>query len=164
MALPVHAQRGMGDPTGIARQAVRPPVTQVTGILAEIRIGPCEFTTGHAGIGTHVILKAAEGKTLNIHLGPSAALQSVIDQLHVGQTVVVDAFRTEKLPADHYVAVRVNTEGKVFTLRDESLRPIWAGTGRNGPRGGGWRHPYGRGRGCGYGSRWKFEAPAESQS
>jgi hypothetical protein len=85
--------------------------------------------------------------------------------LRVGQNVVVDVFRTEKLPADHYVAVRLNTDGKAITLRDESLRPIWAGTGRNGPRGGGWRHPYGGGRGRGYGWRWQLEAPAaQSQS
>ena len=160
---PVHAQRGVGDPVGIARQATRPAVTQVAGTLSEIRIGPCE-STGHGGIGAHLILRTSESEYVNVHLGPAAAVEFVTKQLNVGQDITASVFRTEKLPSDHFVAVSVTSDSKTTALRDESLRPIWAGTGR-GATGGGGRHQFrGGGRGRGYGRFWSSEQPVDSQS
>jgi hypothetical protein len=37
-----HAQKGMGEPTGVARQAVKPAILSLSGKLVEIKTGPCE--------------------------------------------------------------------------------------------------------------------------
>jgi hypothetical protein len=149
-----YSQKGAGDPTGIARQADKPEVISLSGKVTAIESGPCERTTGRAGIGTHVLLETTQGDSLNIHLGPKAAVEKIAKQLAVGQSVEVKAFRTDKLPEDNYVAKSIKLDGKTLKLRDDSLRPVWAGgaarqsDGKNPPAAGG---GYGRGRGAGFG-------------
>lgn len=137
------AQKGMGDSTGIARQAVKPSVTTLSGKLLEIETGPCEKTTGRALIGAHLIIHSEDGQTLNLHLGPASAVDHVIDQLAVGQSMRVDAFRTEQLPENAYIVKSVILNDKVIHLRDDNLRPSWAydrGSSRGGRQGLGPRH------------------------
>ena len=38
--------KGMGEPTGVARQAVKPPIETMSGTIKDIKTGPCERTTG----------------------------------------------------------------------------------------------------------------------
>jgi hypothetical protein len=130
-----------------------------------IETGPCEMGTGRAEMGTHLLLKA-KGKELNIHLGPEPAVDHVADLLTVGKKVKVAAFRTPKMPDDHYVAQRLKVEDRWIPIRDADLRPLWAGSGarwsgRGGrPGEGGWARcsgggppPWaGRGRGRGRGA------------
>lgn len=143
------AQRGVGDPVGVARQPVLPAVVTLKGTLQSIETGPCSHTTGHARIGTHVILQAAEERQLNVHLGPASTATTFVGRMKVGEPVKVEAFRTERMPADHYVAKSITFGNETVRLCDESLRPIWAGTAP-GPRFG--PGPYaGYGRGAGRG-------------
>jgi hypothetical protein len=130
-----NAQKGMGDSTGIAQQAVKPAVTTLSGKVLEIKTGPCEKTTGKSRIGTHLIIQS-DGTELNIHLGPENAVDHVIDQLAIGSPVTFDVFRTEKMPENAYIAKSVTLGDKVIHLRDDNLRPSWA---------------YGRGKGQGMG-------------
>jgi hypothetical protein len=157
---PSYGQRGAGESVGMARQATRPPLVAIEGTLTAIKTGPCERTTGRAGVGTHLLLQNSEGKAINVHLGPATVVASFVNGLKTGDQMTVKAFRTDRLPADHYVAVKVTVGEKSVTLRDETLRPTWAGQqgsgrgpgfGRNqgygpGPMRGG-RGP-GRGFGC----------------
>lgn len=157
----VLAQRGVGDAVGIARQPVTPAVVTLEGTLQSIETGPCLHTTGHARIGTHVILQAAEEKQLNVHLGPASTADALVGRMKVGDPVKVEAFRTERMPADHYVAKSITFGNATVRLRDESLRPIWAGTAR-GPRfGPGPYAGFGRGPGHGYGCYrgWTYGPP-----
>jgi hypothetical protein len=149
------AQKGMGDPTGVAQQSVKPESVSLSGKVLAVETGPCERGTGRGYIGTHFLLKTPKGKKLNIHLGPADAVDYVTDQLPVGKKVTVDAFRTAKMPENHYVAKSVTFGKTTIQLRDESLRPLWARSrtvlrGRGGPQ----RVP-GRGRGRGWGRGWK---------
>lgn len=134
LAGPAVAQRGMGDPGGMARRAVKPPIVSVTGTVTEIKIGPCKQTTGRSAEGVHLLLRAADGRQINLHLGPSAALGDVIKAVSAGQTVTSDAFRTERMPQDAYVARVLTVGDRTFELRDAGLRPSWAGSGRRGGR------------------------------
>jgi len=128
------AQRGMGDPSGVGRQAEKPPLVSLSGKLAEIKTGPCEATTGRALQGTHLILEAADGRKLNVHLGPTNEVEDLVKKLSVGETVAVTAFRTEKMPDGHYAAQAVTVEKTTVELRDaKTLRPTWAGPGRGAP-------------------------------
>jgi hypothetical protein len=135
-ALPAAAQKGTGEPTGVARQAVKPPIETMSGTIKEIKTGPCERTTGRSLEGVHLIVQAADGKTINLHLGPTAALEDVLDQLAVGQQITFKGFRTDPMPPDAYVAKSLNAGDTAFELRDENLRPKWAITAQGG-RGGG---------------------------
>lgn len=161
------AQKGMGDPTGVARQAVKPKVVSLSGKVVAVETGPCEKGTGWGYVGTHFLLKAPKGKKLNIHLGPAETVDYVAEQLPVGTKVTVDAFRTTKMPKNHYVAQSLALDGTTIQLRDENLRPLWARSnnalrGRGGPQwvpgrgqGRGWRRDSGYGRGWGRGWGWQ---------
>ena len=160
-----HAQRGMGDPVGVARQAVKPEVISLSGEVLAVKTGPCEKTTGRADVGSHVFLKTPKGEKVNIHLGPAAAVDYLVERLPVGKKVTADVFRTAKMPTSHYVAQSLTFDGTTIRLRDEGLRPFWArgsgvSRGRGGPQyGPGTRQGshrrsgpgYGRGRGRGWG-------------
>jgi len=125
------AQKGTGEATGIAQQTVKPPVITLSGKLLEIKIGPCENTTGWSATGTHLIMQSKDGAKLNIHLGPTSAVDHVIDQLVIGQPLSFDAFRTERLPDNAYILKSLILDGKVIHLRDNNLHPSWAyGKGR----------------------------------
>lgn len=152
LASNADAQRGMGDPEGIVRQGVRPEVSTLSGKLIEVRTGTCESTTGRFPIGTHLILETPQGDKLNIHLGPAPMLAETVNQLSAGQPLTVTAFRTEKMPEKHYVAQTLTFGDTTVRLRDENLRPVWAGgrgagAGRGPGMGPGWGRGYGRGAG-----------------
>lgn len=142
-AVPAAAQRGTGEPTGIAQQAIKPPIEALSGTVKDIKIGRCEKTTGRSPEGAHLIVQTPDAKTINLHLGPTFALREELKQLSVGQDISFEAFRTSRMPEGAYIAKSVKSGDKVFALRNDNLRPRWAGSGRGGGRG---RH-MGRGGG-----------------
>lgn len=180
----VYAQRGMGDSTGVARQEILPELVSLSGRLASVETHPCQKTTGRGVVGTHLKLETDEGEQVNVDLGWAAAVEPIVRQLSVGQEVKVVAFRTDKMPEKQYVAKSLTFGGKTMQLRDENLRPIWAGgrpawyaskrrsgyeAGRGRGPGRGWAHQrrwayergWGRGRrgGPGRGAGWGWRCP-----
>jgi len=148
------AQKGMGELSGVARQAVKPEVVSLTGKVTAVESGPCELTTGRASIGTHVMLETEDGESLNVHLGPQVAVAELAKRLKRGTALSVRAFRTDKMPEGHYVAQSLTLRNKTIELRDASLRPVWAG-GRGAGRRGWQAGPaagFGRGIGPGFGA------------
>ena len=133
------AQKGMGSETGVARQAKLPEVISLRGKVMEVNSHPCTNTTGRAPAGTHVIIRSKAGEELNIHLGPADAVKDIADKLKPGKKVIIDGFRTDQMPENHFVAKTLRVGGETAALRDDSLRPSW----RNGSGKGG----EGRGRG-----------------
>ncbi len=124
----VHAeQKGLGDDTGMARTDDQPSITRLSGEVTEVKVGPCEHTTGKAEIGFHLILQTEDGKKMNLHVGPADALKDVRDRISVGQTVGADVYRTPKMPADAYITKSLTLGEEVITIRDDNLRPVWAG-------------------------------------
>ncbi len=144
------AQKGTDEATGVAQQAAKPPVVAVSGKLLEIQTEPCEATAGRSPTGTHLILQSEDGAKLNIHLGPDTAVDHVVEQLVIGQTVTLEAFRTERLPDDAYIAKSILLDEKTIHLRDDNLRPSWAYARHKG-QGQGQGMGQGRGR---WGSCW----------
>lgn len=130
----VQAQRGVGDPAGVARQPVKPKLVTLVGTVAEVQTGPCENTTGRSSQGTHFLMDDGQGNTWNIHLGPAEMVKSVADDLQKDMKITIKAFRTEKMKDGHYVAKSLSYDNRTVTLRDDTLRPTWAG-GRNAWRG-----------------------------
>lgn len=143
------AQKGTGDPTGMARRADRPAIVSMSGAVKDTKIGPCKLTTGRSAEGAHLIVQAQD-KTVNLHLGPSAAVGDVLKAAPVGQQISFDAFRTDRMPPDAFIAKSVKAGDQTFVLRDDNLRPKWA-LGRGGGRGQGAGNGPGFGRGRGLG-------------
>jgi hypothetical protein len=157
----VHAQRGVGDQSGVARRAATPEIVGLEGKVSAVKTERCQMTTGRAYLGTHFVLKTADKKELNIHLGPAGVVDSISAKLSAGAKVKVKAFRTAAMPENHYVAQSLTIGDDTIKLRDENLRPSWAGGGagwgggagfQRGGRYGGAGMGYGRGRGAG--PRW----------
>jgi hypothetical protein len=137
--LPVQAgQKGMGDDTGVGQQAVKPEIVKLSGVIESVKTGPCEKRKGRTPIGAHILLKDTTGKTLNVHLGPTNILQPTLDKLSKGQSITVMAFRQDQMPANHYVAQSLILGNETIQLRDESLRPKWAGGRGRGNRSNNW--------------------------
>jgi hypothetical protein len=133
---PVLAQRGVGDAEGIVRQGLNPPVVTMQGTITDVKIGPCEQTTGHSPAGVHLLIEG-EGQAINLHLGPVAAVQPWLGQLSKGQAVTFDAFRTDKLPENAYLAKTLRFGDQEVQLRDDALRPTWAAGQGQGRKAGG---------------------------
>lgn len=153
------AQRGVGDEEGIVRSGVPVEPATIAGTVTDIVQGPCEQTTGRALVGVHLMVEGADGQPINLHLGPLAAMDEVLAAVKVGDTVTTDAFRTAALPEGAYIARTVTVGDQTFTLRGTDLRPVWAGSwrqgfgprmgmGPGGRRGPGWNQ---RGQGQGWG-------------
>lgn len=131
VALPVMAQRGTGSSTGVARSANDAEIFNVSGTIKEVLIGPCESTTGRSNSGSHIIINTSDDSELNIHLGPTIEVASIVDDCTLGENVKCKIFRTPDLPENNYVAIELETNRKFYKLRDSNLRPVWAGRGRN---------------------------------
>ncbi len=146
------AQKGTGAPTGVARQPVKPAIVSFSGTLLEIKTGLCQATTGRNPVGTHLVMEDTDKKQLNIHLGPAWAVAKTVDNLSIGEPITAKAFRTEKMKENHYVAQSLSFGKTTVTLRDETLRPRWAGSNFR-------QYPaftvQGTGRGWRHGLRWR---------
>lgn len=124
----VFAQKGLGDSTGIARSGELPTIVMLDGTLDQIKTGPCEHTTGRAVIGTHLFIDTEESDELfNVHLGAAYALEPFVANLEIGQKVEIQAFQTDGMEPLEFIAKEVLIEGDTLKLRDENLRPFWAG-------------------------------------
>jgi hypothetical protein len=136
LALSAQAQRGTGEQEGVAQQPQKPAIVTLEGTVEQVLEEECTHTTGRYKVGNHVLLKTDDEQTLNVHLGPAAvsAVESVAKVLEPGQTLRAKVFRTQRMAKDHYVAQQIEVDDKTYTLRDENLRPVWAG--RGGGRGG----------------------------
>ncbi len=120
-----YAQKGTGEASGLSRQGANPELVELEGTIQTVEQGPCKYTTGKATAGTHLIL-VTNDQTLNIHLGPSdEVLDYVADAENEALSLV--AFRTERLPKNHYIAKELILNDQNIVLRDDNLKPSWAG-------------------------------------
>ncbi len=143
MAGAAMAQRGTGEASGVARQGLNLPIVTVTGTVSEVKIGPCENTTGRSAVGAHLMVKAADNRVINLHLGPAASVDDVLKAVKAGMPITADTFRTDRMPQDAYVVRTITVGNQAIQLRDSTLRPRWAGSGMGGGQG------MGRGQGMG---------------
>jgi hypothetical protein len=105
------------------------------------------MTTGRSATGAHLRVETEDDQVVDLHLGPLSAVEHVLEQVPIGQSIRSEAFRTERMPEDAYVAKSLILDDKIIHLRDDNLCPSWAagtGAGRGGgPRRGGGPSPGG---------------------
>lgn len=124
-----YAQRGAGEERGIAQRADKPEVNAFQGELTALKIEPCKHTTGRFDIGMHAMIDTRDGRR-NVHLGPAAMVLPLAQRLPFGQSLTIEAFRTDRLPEGHRIAQVIRFNDQSVRFRAESLRPVWAGAGR----------------------------------
>lgn len=130
MTLPVFSQKGTGSQTGIAREATNLEIIYISGMINEIKVGPCQNTMGRSNSGTHLIIEVDNNNTLNVHLGPSTEVSHLTNKLKIGQEITIKAFRTNNLSENNFIAKEIFADNQIYTLRDSNLRPVWAEKGR----------------------------------
>ena len=123
------AQKGTGDGTGIAGRNVVSVTENIEGTVQEVLHETCPQTTGRYDNGTHILIKpgSGDGQLLNIHLGPTAKLGDIVKNIDAGMNVSLKVFRTKKLPDNQYIAKEITVNNNTYALRDENLKPFWAG-------------------------------------
>jgi len=119
------AQKGTGENDGISRQRLNPELLQMEGTIEEIESGPCKYTTGKSVSGTHLMVRT-QSQLINVHLGPTSEVSKLFSATE-GDLIAMTVFQTERLPKDQYIAKEVTVNGKTTILRDETLKPVWAG-------------------------------------
>jgi len=126
------AQRSEGDQQGVAAKPAASKTVSLSGKVLEVKTEPFRMTTGPSLLGTHLAIGTPEGKTVNIHLGPSAEIEPLTKGLSRGMEIKVEVFRTETTREGRYVARTLTFGDRTVVLRDMSLRPVWAGQGPGG--------------------------------
>lgn len=121
-----YSQKGVGESQGVSKQGIKPQIVTLKGTVEEILTEPCKYTTGKSISGTHLIIKTNQKQTLNIHLGPTTEVSGFVEDID-GNEIEIKAFRTDKLPSDHYIAKELMSKDETTVLRDETLKPFWAG-------------------------------------
>ena len=121
------AQKGIGGHTGIAREPEKAEFATLKAVVTKVDTHPCENTTGPAPAGTHILARNKNSEELNIHLGPADKVREIAKQLAPGTRIKVRAFRTREMADHNYVAKTLTFGGKTVPLRDDRLRPFWAG-------------------------------------
>jgi hypothetical protein len=119
------AQRGMGQGSG--RMYNPDTETTVKGTVEEVKQVP-----GRRGAsdGTHLILKT-DKETLEVHLGPTAFLESQKFTFVKGDQIEVIGSKVKVGGADALLAREVKKGDKTLTLRNAQGVPAWSG-GRRG--------------------------------
>jgi hypothetical protein len=123
-----YSQKGANDQYGIARLRQSIAIEKLEVEILKIVEGPCENTMGRSDSGTHLIVRnMADGKQLNIHLGPTNQMQTLVALLPPGKKISAEVFRTPKLAEDQYISKELVIDDLVYEIRDQDLRPFWAG-------------------------------------
>ncbi len=121
-----YAQRGQGESEGLARRGAKPDMVELAGTLVRVETAPCQRTTGRSVEGTHLFIEQADGVQINLHIGPSDAVQSFVDTLEVGHTIQATAFRTELMNENHFVAKTLRSGEETLEVRREDMSPFWS--------------------------------------
>ena len=140
---PAAAQRGMGEPSGVARGGAV-DLGGLAGAITDTKVGACANTTGRAVEGAHLVVALPDGQDADLHLGPTTAdvVGDILDAAEPGAEVEAEVFRTDAMPFGTFAAVTVTIGDETWRLRDDGLRPSWAAGAQRGA---------GRGTGAGAG-------------
>ncbi|MEQ8471052.1 MAG: hypothetical protein RIC35_07700 [Marinoscillum sp.] len=129
-----YSQKGVGESVGVSRQRLNTDVIELNGTVTRVEVEPCKYTTGKSVSSTHLMVETDNGTVLNIHLGSTTEVSEMVADIE-GKEIRLMAFRTNKLPEGHYIGKELSYNGKEIVLRDEALKPFWAGkTGRENKR------------------------------
>ncbi len=114
-------------------------------ITVEGKVTAVQSRRSRSGYGIHLMLASAD-KTYDIHVGPAWYLNRKKIAYRKGDALTVNGFRIGAPDSLNVVARTITKGTATVTLRDETGRPMWAGSGRGrgqgrGKGGGGGKGP-----------------------
>ncbi len=128
MSVSAAPQRGAGQGPGMARQFDPPPLQTILGTVEEIQMIPSPMIPP-GRLGLHLEVRDRAGRLMDLHMGPAAALSRLSRQLEPGERIRARVYKADWMPRRSYVVQQISFGGETFSLRDEQLRPFWAGRG-----------------------------------
>jgi hypothetical protein len=119
-----HGCWSSGAPTSAGVPLYDPDtVTTVRGAVVSVSVVPAR---GRRSGGTHLQMET-EGRTLDVHLGPTWFLEAQGFAVTKGDTVEVTGSLLDLDGTTVLVARDVRNDGRALRLRDEQGVPTWAG-------------------------------------
>lgn len=109
----------------VAAQRHYNPATETT---LQGTVSKVYTVTGKRGWnGVHLAVQS-QGETYDVHLGPSAWIDSQGFAIAAGDSVEVVGSKVKFEGSDALIARQITKEGKVLVLRDSSGFPKWSGS------------------------------------
>jgi predicted Fe-Mo cluster-binding NifX family protein len=109
------------------KQAAKPLLVSLSGELLKVNRKSDTPPARCSSFGVHLSVKTHDGRTVDIYLGPAAAVDFVTAGLSHGAKVDVNGFQSRGTDKLRYVAQSLTIGDKTVELRDEDLRPVWPG-------------------------------------
>lgn len=100
------------------------PGTEVTlkGTVLEVQDRQCPVS---GGVGSHFILKIADGDTIEVHLASTKYVQTYDLGFHKGEQLQVTGSKVQFEGVETVFAREVKRGEDVFVFRDKSGKPVW---------------------------------------
>lgn len=100
------------------------PATEAVfkGTVEEVRDRQCPVS---GGMGAHVILKQADGTTIEVHLAPSKFVKEYELVFNQGDQIEVTGSKVNFEGVDTIFAREVKRGNDVFVFRDKDGNPVW---------------------------------------
>jgi len=98
--------------------------TEVTlkGVVAEIKDFQCPIS---GSLGAHLVLRLADGSTIEAHLAPVAFMKEFDIVINPGDQVELIGSKVMLDGAPTILARQVNSNNYTYTFRSEQGRPLW---------------------------------------
>ena len=119
------AQTASAPPQG-PRYDVKTEVT-ISGVIDSVEAVTGQGGRGRRGLGGTHLTVTTDKEALAVHVGPTAYLQEKGIALAKGDTVEVLGSRVTIDNEPVLIAKEIKKDGKTWTLRDASGRPLWSG-------------------------------------
>ncbi|MCU7549296.1 hypothetical protein OCK74_09225 [Chitinophagaceae bacterium LB-8] len=126
ISLAQNRQGGWGRNSNYNRIYDTKTVTEVKGQVVGVeQVVPLQGMSS----GIHLLVNTGSD-TISVHLGPKWYLDNQSIQFTVNDKVEVKGSKVPLNGEQIIIAREISKEGKVFTFRDESGIPLWAGKGK----------------------------------
>jgi hypothetical protein len=123
MAATPSAMGGETAKPGVAVPKYNPATESVfKGTVQEVRDHECPIS---GGLGSHVILKLADGATIEVHLATTKFVKTYDLTFKVGDQVEVTGSKVQFEGVDTIFAREVKRGDDVFVFRDKDGKPVW---------------------------------------
>lgn len=96
--------------------------TTINGVVEEVKDYECPVS---GGVGSHLVVRAADGTTVEVHLGPAAFMKEFNIVINKGDQVQVIGSKVMLNGAPTILGRQVNSNNYTYTFRNEQGRPLW---------------------------------------
>ncbi len=116
--LPAFAnpQNGKGPPYDVTKEVT------LKGVVTDVVDRTCPMS---GGMGSHLMLKVADGSSIEVHLAPTKFVKSYELVFHKGDQIEVIGSKVNFEDKDTIFARQITRGNDSFIFRDEKGKPVW---------------------------------------